>query len=99
MYQVSAPHAGAGTQYEVVLNLGLASEQVLATANYGSTILVGNTGQMLADNSSTYTLTLRDVTDTDCQESITIPAIAPCSDCTPNTCVPIQTTVIRGSKG
>lgn len=98
MYQVTATHAGAGTQYEVVMNLGLASEQVLATANYGSTILVGNTGQMQADGSTTYTLTVRDVTDTDCQESIVVPAIAPCSDCKPMNCVPIQATVIRGSK-
>ena len=98
MYQVTATHAGAGTQYEVVMNLGLASEQILATANYGSTILVGNTGQMQADGSTTYTLTVRDVTDTDCQESIVVPAIAPCSDCKTMNCVPIQATVIRGSK-
>jgi len=98
IYQVTATHAGAGIQYEVVLNLGLASEQVLATANYGSTILVGNIGQIQADNTSTYTLTVRDVTDTDCQESMLIPAIAPCSDCPTKHCLPIQTTVIRGSK-
>lgn len=99
IYQVSATHAGAGTQYQVILNLGLASEQVLATANYGNTILVGSTGQMQADGSSTYTLTVRDVTDTDCQESVNIPAIAACSDCAAVNCVPIQTTVIRGNKG
>lgn len=98
MYQVGATHAGAGTQYEVVLNLGLASEQVLGTANYGSTILVGNVGQMQADGSSTYTLTIRDATDTTCQESIIVPAIAPCSDCPPVNCVSIQATMIRGSK-
>lgn len=90
------PNPGASNQYQVLLG-----GEVLATAMYGATVLLewqdaAQTMRFLADGTSVYNLTVRDIDDNSCSDSISTMAQFNCSNCPPPICLPIKTTVKRG---
>lgn len=95
--EVNATHT-TGTQYEVVLNHGEANEQILATANYGTATIIGNSQELTADGVSIYQITIRDATDNSCFEMIETTPVASCSSCPSEICLPIGVTVKKSTE-
>jgi len=56
---------------------------------------LGNTGQLVADGTSTFTIVVRDSQKRRCFQLISVGPVLPCSpedkNCTPTLCVPVQT--------
>ena len=80
-----------GTNYQVVTGANPTDGTggtVIATGFYGAPLDVDH--NFLADGSSTYALTLRDVQDGSCFTSVTVGPVAGCSDCGPMACGAVQ---------
>lgn len=71
---VDASTTGTGSQFEVMYN-----GSSLGTSAYGTPLTVGSGQEFLSDGSTTYTIEVRDATETTCTTSFTTTAEASCS--------------------
>ncbi|MFK7932839.1 MAG: SdrD B-like domain-containing protein, partial [Saprospiraceae bacterium] len=89
---LNATNATAGTsnQYQVLVD-----NELIGSSTYGSALTVewrnaAMDQRFAADGSSTYTLTIRDLDNNNCNTTVTTTTVAECSDCPSKICLPIQ---------
>ena len=78
----------AATQYRLLRNTNPdgTGGTVIGTYAYGPSVVIGQNRAFRADGTTTYRLTVRDVTNAFCDRTVTTSVVGNCSGCPPQTC-------------